>query len=317
MTGLSLVFMGSPDFALPVLEGLIKAGHEISAVYTAPPKPADRGQKEKPSTVHAFARDQGLKVMTPSSLKGGSEQAAFEALFQSGAADAADAAVVAAYGLLLPKALLDAPRLGCLNVHPSLLPRWRGAAPIQRAILAGDGETGVSIMQMDEGLDTGPVLLTGNVPITGETTAATLHDTLAELGARLMVEALEGLRAGTLTPKPQPEEGVTYAAKLDRDEGRIDWRKTAEELERQVRALNPWPGVWFDHGGGRIKVLEAETADGAGESGPPGTLVGDGLGVACGSGVLRLLSVQRAGKSPQDWAAFLRGFPLPPGTQLA
>ena len=314
MTGLSLVFMGSPDFALPVLEGLIKAGHDICAVYTQPPKPADRGQREKPSSVHAFAWDKGLKVMTPSSLKTGEEQAAFAALFKAGAPDAA---VVAAYGLLLPKALLDAPRLGCLNVHASLLPRWRGAAPIQRAILAGDKETGVSIMQMDEGLDTGPVLLTGNVPITGETTAATLHGTLAELGARLMVEALEGLQAGTLSSNPQPEEGVTYAPKLDRGEGRIDWRKPAAELERQVRALNPWPGVWFDRGGGRIKVLEAETAGEAGQSGPPGTLVDDCLGVACGSGVLRLLSVQRAGKSPQDWAAFVRGFPLPPGTHLS
>lgn len=314
MTGLSLVFMGSPDFALPVLEGLIEAGHEIRAVYTQPPKPGGRGQREKPSPVHAFARKKGLKVMTPSSLKTGEEQAAFAALFEAGAPDAA---VVAAYGLLLPKAVLDAPRLGCLNVHASLLPRWRGAAPVQRAILAGDKETGVSIMQMDEGLDTGPLLLTGNVPITGETTAATLHDTLAELGARLMVEALQGIQAGTLTPEPQAGEGVTYAPKLNRGEGRIDWRKPATELERQVRALNPWPGVWFEHGGGRIKVLEAETAGETGESGPPGTIIDDGLGVACGSGVLRLKTVQRAGKSPQDWAAFVRGFPLPPGTHLS
>ena len=314
MTPLRLVFMGSSDFAVPALDALIGAGHEIITVYSQPPRPADRGQKEKPSAIHAAALGHGLDVRTPVSLKDDGEQAAFEALFESGGADAA---VVAAYGLLLPKTAVEAPRLGCLNIHASLLPRWRGAAPIQRAILEGDAETGVSIMQMDEGLDTGGVLLTGKAPITGETTAETLHDQLAALGAALILDALEGLRTGTLSPEPQPEEGVTYAPKLDRDEGRIDWRRPAGELERQVRALNPWPGVWFEHDGGRIKVLAAETAGQEKNDGAQGTLVDDALAVACGSGVLRLLRLQRAGKEPQDGAAFVRGFPMGPGTRLA
>jgi methionyl-tRNA formyltransferase len=306
--------MGSSDFAVPALDALIGAGHEIITVYSQPPRPADRGQKEKPSAIHAAALSHGLDVRTPVSLKDDGEQAAFEALFESGGADAA---VVAAYGLLLPKTAVEAPRLGCLNIHASLLPRWRGAAPIQRAILEGDAKTGVSIMQMDEGLDTGGVFLTGKAPITGETTAETLHDQLAALGAALILDALEGLRTGTLSPEPQPEEGVTYAPKLDRDEGRIDWRRPAGELERQVRALNPWPGVWFEHDGGRIKVLAAETAGQEKNDGAPGTLVDDALAVACGSGVLRLLRLQRAGKEPQDGAAFVRGFPMGPGTRLA
>ncbi len=316
MTRLRLVFMGSPDFAVAILAALAGAGHDIIAVYCQPPRPADRKQKKKPSAVHAFALEQGFDVRTPVSLKSGEEQAAFKALFESAGADAA---VVAAYGLLLPESVLDAPRLGCLNVHASLLPRWRGAAPIQRAILEGDAETGVSIMKMDEGLDTGPVVLARNVPITGETTAQGLHDELAESGAALMLDALEGLVQGTLTPAPQPEEGVTYAPKLNHDDGRIDWRKTATELERQVRALNPRPGVWFELGGDRIKVLAAEAVPGVGDvgkSGEPGTLVDGALGVSCGSGVLRLLSVQRAGKEPQDGAAFVRGFPMGPGTRL-
>ncbi len=316
MNPLRLVFMGSPDFAVAILAALAGAGHEIIAVFCQPPRPADRKQKEKPSAVHAFALERGFDVRTPVSLKNEDEQAAFKALFESAGADAA---VVAAYGLLLPESVLNAPRLGCLNVHASLLPRWRGAAPIQRAILEGDAETGVSIMKMDEGLDTGPVVLARSVPITGETTAQGLHDELAEIGAPLMLDVLEGLVQGTLTPAPQPEEGVTYAPKLSRDDGRIDWRKTATELERQVRALNPWPGVWFEHSGDRIKVLAAEAVPETGDAdddGEPGTLVDVALGVSCGSGVLRLLSVQRAGKEPQDGAAFVRGFPMGPGTQL-
>jgi methionyl-tRNA formyltransferase len=304
--------MGSPDFAVAILAALAGAGHEIIAVYCQPPRRAQRKQKEKPSAVHAFALERGFDVRTPVSLKNEDEQAAFKAL-------KADAVVVAAYGLLLPESVLNAPRLGCLNVHASLLTRWRGAAPIQRAILEGDAETGVSIMKMDEGLDTGSVVLARNVPITGETTAQELHDELAEIGASLLLDALEGLVQGTLTPEPQSEEGVTYAPKLSRDDGRIDWRKSATELERQVRALNPWPGVWFEHSGDRIKVLAAEAvpeAGGVGKSGEPGTLVDGALGVSCGSGVLRLKTVQRAGKEPQDGAAFVRGFPMGPGTQL-
>src|SRR5262249_29353033 len=226
-----------------------------------------------------------------------------------------DAAVVAAYGLILPKAILAAPRLGCLNVHASLLPRWRGAAPIQRAILAGDSETGVTIMQMDEGLDTGPMLLAEAVLIGPDITAATLHDQLAELGARLIVRALAGRADGTLVPRPQPTEGVTYARKLGRDEGRLDWGKPAAELECAVRALNPAPGVWFERGGERIKVLAAMLAASRGDA-QPGTVLDDALTIACGSGALRLRKVQRAGRAAVDAVAFLRGYPLPPGTRI-
>ncbi len=298
--------MGSPDFSVPTLARLLEAGHEVVSVYSQPPRPAGRGHKERLSPVHAFAEAHGLRVHTPKSLKSPDEQRAFAALD-------ADAAVVAAYGLILPKAILDAPRLGCFNVHASLLPRWRGAAPIQRAILAGDTESGVTIMRVDEGLDTGPMLLVGGVPITGETTARDLHDILADLGAELMLEALEGIASGTLASKPQPETGATYAHKLERDEGQVDWSLPAEQLERTVRALNPWPGVWFKHQGERIKVLAAriETAEGV-----PGTVVDERLSVACGTGALRPLRVQRPGKGAVDTEAFLRGYPVPPGTRL-
>lgn len=311
MNPLRLIFMGSPDFSVPVLDALFGAGHEVVSVYSQPPRPAGRGQKRKLSAVHAFAEANGLDVRTPATLKDAGVQAAFANLD-------ADGCVVVAYGLMLPAAVIDAPRLGCLNVHASLLPRWRGAAPIQRAIMAGDTETGVSIMQIDGGLDTGDVVLTGKIPITGATTAETLHDALAAMGAALMVEALEGLAAGILKPTPQPDDGATYAAKLDRDDGRLDWRLPAVELERHVRALNPWPGVWFDHGGGRIKVLAAEVVEAAEkEAGDaPGTLIDDALAVACGAGALRLMQVQRAGKDRQDGAAFVRGFPMPAGTKL-
>ncbi len=326
MNPLRLVFMGSPDFSVPVLDALIGAGHEVVSVYSHPPRPAGRGQKRKPSAVHAFALGKGLDVRTPETLGDPEDQAAFTDLD-------ADVAVVSAYGLILPAAVIHAPRLGCLNVHASLLPRWRGAAPIQRAILEGDTETGVTIMKIDEGLDTGDVLLAGKVPITAQTTAEALHGELAALGAALMVEALEGLAAGTLELKPQAEDGVTYAAKLSRDEGRLDWRRPAVELERHVRALNPWPGTWFDHEGGRIKVLAAKVEEarevktgvvktgvvktGQENSGlAPGTLIDGALAVACGDGVLRLLRVRRAGKDNQDGAAFVRGFPMPPGTRL-
>ena len=310
MTALRIVFMGTPDFAVPSLRALADAGHGIVAVYTQPPRPAGRGQKEQPSPVHRFAGERGIPVRTPKSLRNAAVQAEFADL-------GADIGVVAAYGLILPQPVLDAPRLGCLNVHGSLLPRWRGAAPIQRAILAGDAETGITIMRMDAGLDTGAMLLEDRVAITPDTTASTLHDALAAMGARLIVEAVSGVADGRLTPVPQPEEGVTYAAKLTREDGRLDWSTDAGFAERQVRALTPWPGCWFDLpatlGGERIKVLEAAPADG---SGPPGTLLDDRLTVACGTGAVRLLRVQRPGKAPVDGAAFLRGFAIPTGTVL-
>jgi methionyl-tRNA formyltransferase len=303
---LRLIFMGSPDFSVPVLAALIEAGHEIACVYSQPPRPAGRGQKERRSSVHTFADDKGLSVRTPATLKSEQDQTGFRAL-------EADAAVVVAYGLMLPAAVIDALRLGCLNVHGSLLPRWRGAAPIQRAIMAGDTETGISIMQIDAGLDTGAVLMAEKITISGQTTAQDLHDALADMGARLMLKTLAGLEARILSPAPQPEDGVTYAAKLSRDEGRLDWSRPAADLERQVRALNPWPGVWFEFDGERIKVLAAGVEEG---DAAPGVTVDDRLGVACGSGVLRLWRVCRAGKSPQDAAAFVRGFPISLGTAL-
>ncbi|AWK86483.1 methionyl-tRNA formyltransferase [Azospirillum thermophilum] len=313
MTKLRLVFMGTPDFAVPSLSALIGAGHEVVCAYSQPPRPAGRGQQVQASPVHRFAEAHGIPVRTPRSLRNAEAQAEFAAL-------AADAAVVAAYGLILPQPVLDAPRLGCLNVHGSLLPRWRGAAPIQRSILAGDAETGITIMQMDAGLDTGAMLLKGAVPITAETTASTLHDALAALGARLIVAALDGLAAGTLAAEPQPEEGVTYAAKLTRDDGRLDWSREAAHVERQVRALTPWPGCWFDaptaQGGvERIKVLKAEPAPDAPPA-APGTVLDDRLAIACADGAVRLTLVQRPGKAPVDGAAFLRGFALPPGSRL-
>jgi methionyl-tRNA formyltransferase len=298
--------MGTPDFSVPILAGLLDAGHQVVAVYSQPPRPAGRGQKERPTPVHAFAESRGIPVRTPKSLRNAEAQAEFAQLD-------ADAAVVAAYGLILPKAVLDAPKFGCFNVHASLLPRWRGAAPIQRAILAGDTETGVTIMQMDEGLDTGAMLLTERLAITPATTGEALHDQLAAIGPRLMVEALARLEAGTLTATPQPDAGVTYAAKLAKDEGRLDWTRPSVELERAIRAFTPWPGAWFAHGTERFKVLAAEVVPG---NGVPGTLLDDALAVACGEGGLRLLKLQRAGKGPLDAEAFLRGYSLPKGTLL-
>jgi methionyl-tRNA formyltransferase len=309
MTPLRLAFMGSPDFALPSLRALAAAGHEIAAVYAQPPRPAGRGHKERPGPVHALALARGWPARTPASFKDPAEQAAFAALDL-------DVAVVVAYGLILPPPVLASPRLGCVNVHASRLPRWRGAAPIQRAILAGDVQTGVTIMAVDEGLDSGPMLLDEAVPIGAQETAGTLHDKLAELGARLIVTALEGLAAGTLSARPQPEDGVTYAAKLQRGEGRLDWRRPAVELERAVRAFSPWPGAEFEANASRIKVLAAEVAADA-PGAAPGTVLDDRLTVACGDGALRLLRVQRAGKVALDAEAFLRGFELAPGTRLA
>ena len=299
-----LAFMGTPDFSVAILSALLDAGHDVVCVYAQPPRPAGRGHKEQLTPVHAFAMQHGIEVRIPKSLKSEAEQQAFRALDL-------DAAVVAAYGLILPQAILDAPRHGCLNVHASLLPRWRGAAPIQRAILAGDAQTGVTIMQMDAGLDTGSMLLVESLPITADTNAASLHDALAVLGARLIVDALA--RYDELPQVKQPEDGITYAHKLAKDEGRLDWARPAVELERQVRGLTPWPGVWCQVGEERLKVLAACLAEG---SGTPGLVLDDALLVACGSGALRLLRVQRAGKGPMDAADLLRGFAIPQGSVL-
>jgi methionyl-tRNA formyltransferase len=303
-----LVYMGTPDFAVPALAALLAAGHEVLCVYTQPPRPAGRGQKEQRSPVHELAAARGLAVRTPPSLKGEAEQNEFADLKP-------DAAIVAAYGLILPKAVLAAPRLGCFNIHASLLPRWRGAAPIHRAILAGDAETGITIMQMDEGLDTGAMLRQARTPIGAVDTAQTVHDRLAEIGAAEIVAALRDLEVAALSPQPQPAEGVTYAAKLSREEGRLDWTRPAAALERQVRAFDPWPGAWFEHGGERIKVLAAKPVQGV--TGTPGTIVAAGPIVACGEDGLQLLRLQRAGKAPLEAGAFLRGFALPSGTRLA
>jgi methionyl-tRNA formyltransferase len=304
---LRLAFMGTPDFAVPALQALHATGHNIACVYSQPARAAGRGQKERPSPVQVAAEKLGCPVRTPSSLKDEAAQQAFDDL-------ALDIAVVVAYGLILPQAILDAPRHGCLNIHASLLPRWRGAAPIQRAILAGDTESGVTIMQMDAGLDTGPTLLMETTPITDATTGESLHDALSEMGSRMIVGALERITAGSLPPIPQPEDGVTYAKKLSRDEARIDWRDPADALERKLRAFTPWPGTWFDLAGQRVKLLEAEVADGKGE---PGTVLDDILTVACGEQALRLKRLQRQGKSPMDAADFLRGLAVPAGRILS
>lgn len=305
---LRLAFLGTPRFAVSTLNALADAGHDVVRVYSQPPRPAGRGQKERRSDVHERADALGIAVATPKSLKDPAEQAAFAAL-------GLDAAVVVAYGLILPKPILDAPRLGCVNVHASLLPRWRGAAPIQRAILAGDAETGVTIMRMDEGLDTGAMLLEERVAIAPDDTAETLHDKLAASGAKLIAPALDGLAAGTLSARPQPADGVTYASKLTRAEGRLDWSEPAAQLARQVRAFAPWPGAWFEHGKEQIKVLAAAAVPRARDV-APGTILDDALTVACGEGAVRLLRLQRPGRAPMDAAALLRGFALPAGTKL-
>jgi methionyl-tRNA formyltransferase len=307
MPPLRLAFMGTPDFAAASLAALIAAGHEIAAVYSQPPRPAGRGHQPRPSPVQRLAESHDLPVLTPTSLKTAETQQQFAGL-------GLDTAVVVAYGLLLPRAILESPRHGCLNVHASLLPRWRGAAPIQRAILAGDRESGITIMQMDQGLDTGPILLCRAVEIGPRETGARLHDRLASLGAGLIVDALEGLAAGRLRPVPQPTEGAIYAAKLTREEERLDWREPALQLDRRVRALAPRPGAWCEIAGERVKVLEAEPAEGYGI---PGLVIDDRLTVACGQGVLRLLKLQRAGKAALPAQDFQRGFRLAPGTALA
>ena len=298
MTKLRIAFMGTPDFALVALKQLVAAGHDVVCVYSQPPRPAGRGQKETPTPVHAWAQEQGIEVRTPVSLKSDDQKQAFADLDL-------DVAVVAAYGLILPKAVLDAPKYGCLNIHASLLPRWRGAAPIQRAILAGDDKTGVTIMQMDVGLDTGDMLLIGDIPITSETYANALHDDLAELGGKLIVEALEKLPGGGLSAIRQPEDGVTYAAKLEKSEAKLDFTDDAAALERKIRAFTPWPGAYFEFGKERIKVQAAIVTD---QTGPAGTILDDHLTIACGAGALRPTRIQRPGKAVMDTDAVLRGY---------
>jgi methionyl-tRNA formyltransferase len=311
VTRLRLAFMGTPDFAAMSLAALIDAGHDIAAVYSQPPRPAGRGQQPRPSAVQRLAEVHRLPVATPVNLRDPGEQARFAGL-------GLDAAVVAAYGLLLPRPILQAPRLGCLNIHASLLPRWRGAAPIQRAILAGDRKTGITIMQMDEGLDTGAILLQEAIEIGARETGAGLHDRLARLGAKLIVQALAELAQERLKPRPQPAEGAIYAAKLKREETRLDWRGRAEALDRQVRALATSPGAWCEIAGERVKVLEAEAvATRASPEHPPGEVLDERLTIACGQGALRLLVLQRAGKTALPSEAFLRGFRLAPGMRIA
>jgi methionyl-tRNA formyltransferase len=301
--------MGTPDFAVPALQALHRAGHDIAAVYCQPPRPAGRGHALRPCPVHLAAERLGLHVRTPARLrKDAAAQAAFAALDL-------DAAVVAAYGLILPQVMLDAPRKGCLNIHASLLPRWRGAAPIQAAILAGDTETGVTIMQMDAGLDTGAMLLKHSIPITLTTTTATLHDQLAEAGARLILRTL----ATNPSPQPQSDANATYAAKLSREDGRIDWTQSAVQIDRQIRAFDPWPGTFSTLNGQPLKILSATPVDGAAAPGttpPPGISLDDHLTIACGSAALRLTKIQLPGRSAMPADAFLRGHPVPPGTIL-
>ena len=304
---LRLAFMGTPDFAVPTLAELIAQGHDIAVVYSQPPRPAGRrGLSLEPGPVHKFAESAKLPVRTPLSLKGADEQAAFAALNL-------DAAIVVAYGLLLPKPILDAPRLGCFNLHGSLLPRWRGAAPIQRAVMAGDAEAGVMVMQMEEGLDTGPVLMAERVPV-GRKTSGELASELSRLGADLMVRALGALERGGVTPQAQSQDGVTYARKILKEEARIDWTRSAREVDCHIRGLSPFPGAWTEVNGERLKVLYAEPVSGHGRA---GITLDDALTVACGDGAVRLRKVQRAGGKAMDADALLKGFAVPAGTQLA
>ncbi|MGN7868877.1 methionyl-tRNA formyltransferase [Paracoccus sp. 22332] len=291
-----VIFMGTPDFSLPALRA-IAARHELAAVYSQPPRAAGRGQRPRPSAVQAAAEELGIKVRTPLRLRDADEQAAFSAL-------GADVAVVAAYGLILPQPVLEAPRFGCLNIHASLLPRWRGAAPIHRAVMAGDAETGVAIMQMEAGLDTGPVLAEARTAIGAEETTADLHDRLAAMGAGLIVDVLDRL---PLPAVPQPEKGVTYAAKIDKAEARVDWTRPAAEVDRLIRGLSPFPGAWCEIGGERVKLLRSRMAAGQGR---PGQVL-DGFTVACGSGAVEVLEAQRSGKKPMAAGELLHGWGLP------
>jgi methionyl-tRNA formyltransferase len=308
---LRLVFMGTPDFAVPTLAAIAGHGHDVAAVYTRAPRPAGRGMELRPSPVDREARRLRIPVLTPKTLRSPEAQDAFRA-------HRADAAVVVAYGLILPKPILDAPRLGCFNLHASALPRWRGAAPINRAIMAGDAETGVVVMQMAEGLDTGPMAMATRIAIGPDMTAGELHDELARLGADLMVRALDALERGSLQLTPQPEEGVTYAAKVDKNETRIDWARSWKAVHDHCRGLSPFPGAWFELPGAgaspaRVKVLRTTRGEG---TAAPGTVIDDELAVACGDGAVRILELQRAGRQPMKADEFLRGTPLGVGMQL-
>jgi methionyl-tRNA formyltransferase len=309
---LRLIFMGTPDFAVPTLLELVAHGHEVVAVYTRAPKPGGRrGLQLQPTPVEQEARRLGISVLTPTTLKTAEALAEFRA-------HNADAAVVVAYGMILPQAILDAPRYGCFNLHGSLLPRWRGAAPINRAIMAGDAESGVMVMKMDVGLDTGDVAMAERLAITDSMTAADLHDALAPLGADLMVRAMGGLERGGLTLTRQSEDGVTYAAKIEKAEARIDWKRPAREVLRHVHGLSPFPGAWCEIAGdaepARIKILRCEPANG---SGAPGEVLDDRLTIACGEGAIRILELQREGKARMKAADFLRGSPLKAGARLS
>jgi methionyl-tRNA formyltransferase len=297
-----IVFMGSPDFAVPSLDALVAAGHDVVAVYAQPPRPAGRGKADRKTAVHERAEALGIEVRTPRTLRDAEEQARFRALD-------AELGVVAAYGLILPKPILDAPERGCVNVHASLLPRWRGAAPIQRAILAGDAVSGVTIMQMDEGLDTGPILLKRELAIGGKN-AGQVTDEMAKLGAEALIDWI----SDPTPAAPQPSEGASYASKIDKSEARIDWNRGAEEIVRQVRAFTPMPGAWFEADGERMKLLDAAAGEEA--SGEPGEVLDDCLSVACGSGYIKPLKVQRAGRAVMTAGELLRGFPIPKGTIL-
>ncbi|MEZ5850567.1 MAG: methionyl-tRNA formyltransferase [Hyphomicrobiaceae bacterium] len=307
---LRIIFMGTPDIAVPTLAEIVGAGHEVVAVYTRAPTPAGRGMAERKSPVHQFAEQAGIPVFTPRSLKGEPEQETFRG-------HDADVAVVVAYGLLLPKPILDAPPLGCLNLHASALPRWRGAAPIQRAIMAGDSETAIMVMRMEEGLDTGPICLGERIEIGPDMTAGELHDAMASRGGSLVVRALAALERGSLTQTVQPTEGVTYAAKIQKTEARIDFSRPAVEVHNHIRGLSPFPGAWFEAGPEgkreRIKVLRSQVVPG---SGVAGAVLDEALTIACGTGAVRLVEVQRAGKRPMTAAELLRGFALPPGAHL-
>jgi methionyl-tRNA formyltransferase len=305
---LRLVFMGTPDFAVPTLVEIVGSGHEVVAAYTRAPQPAGRGMELRPSPVEREARRFGIEVFTPTTLRTPEAQETFRA-------HRADAAVVVAYGLILPKPVLEAPQLGCFNLHASALPRWRGAAPINRAIMAGDAETAVMAMKMEEGLDTGPIAMAERVAIGQDMTAGELHDQLSRLGADLMVRALGALERGALQLTPQPDAGVTYAAKIDKNETRIDWSKPWKAVHDHCRGLSPFPGAWFElPGAGRIKVLRTTQGEG---SGAPGTVLDARLTIACGDGAVRIVELQRAGGRPMKAEEFLRGMPVAAGTRLA
>lgn len=301
---LRLVFMGTPDFAVPALSALVAAGHHVVCVYSQPPRPAGRGHHLQKSPVHTLADSLGLEVRTPLNLKSAVDRQAFCDLH-------ADVAVVVAYGLILPQSIIDAPRLGTINIHASLLPRWRGAAPIQRSILAGDSETGNTIMRVEFKLDAGPILAVKKIPIDLHTTASALHDDLSQLGAKMIVPVLDQLNAGALQEIPQPEQGVTYAQKLEKEEGQIDWTASALDIHRKIRALNPWPGVWCTYNGERVKILDAVVVH---RNGKPGQVLAEPLVVACGTDALELTKVQRAGKAPMAAHDLLRGFSIPVGS---